>query len=86
MLGLLLYFAVPALVTFVFCLLVGRWWAIVPPILLWLVVILLSSWVEGDYPGSEPAVVPVILIGGAVAALGGCLGMATREQMRGRGA
>jgi hypothetical protein len=76
-----------ALIAFVFCLIVGRWWAFVPPLLLWPVYWLgfKTGWWE-DSNDAEAIAAAFAVIGVVVAALGGYLGMATREQVRGRGA
>jgi hypothetical protein len=74
-----------ALIAFVFCLIVGRWWALVPPLLLWPVYWLgfKTGWWE-DSNDAEAIAAAFAVIGVVVAALGGYLGVVARNQMRGR--
>jgi hypothetical protein len=73
-------YGLTALAAFVFCALIGRLWAILPPLLIWPVFL----WV--DDPGPETLFALAIILGGLVAAGGGALGLLVRAATRRAGA
>jgi hypothetical protein len=81
-LGAIAAFGLTALVAFVFCALVGRRWAVLPPLLIWPIFVLgLTQGWWGDDPGPEAQVGLTIAVGVVAAAVGGTLGVLGRSAM-----
>lgn len=82
---LILWFGVQALIAFAFCFAIGRWWALVPPVLFWPVVWLglKAGWWDPGTEGDANAILAALaVIGLFVVALGGYLGVAARKTYR----
>jgi hypothetical protein len=82
---LLAYFGVQALIAFAFCAAIGRWWALIPPVLFWPVVWLglkVGWWDAGSGEDADAILSGLAVIGVFVAALGGYLGVAVRKAAR----
>jgi hypothetical protein len=81
----LAYFGLQALVAFAFCVAIGRWWAIIPPVLFWPVYALgLEAGWCGDASGEDThaILVATVVLGVIVPLLGGWAGVAVRERLR----
>jgi hypothetical protein len=81
---LLVYFGVQGLIAFAFCAAIGRWWAIIPPVLFWPVywVGFKADW-WGDHSGEAGALLgATVVLGVVVTALGGYVGVAVRNAAR----